>query len=152
MHGMDQAPAGHGQAEAFVEQCRDAAEREPTLFIEDDGEGDGLRAQLHRGSAERIGGLQPRHLALLFQPLVLASQSVPLDFRPAHIVAEPLMLTAQIVEVLLRVTRRRRILWVPRHAPVMPDSRAPYKSKLLGVSVPRCVVDGEERISRALTR
>ena len=50
MHGMDQAPAGHGQAEAFVEQCRDAAEREPTLFIEDDGEGDGLRAQLHRGA------------------------------------------------------------------------------------------------------
>jgi len=104
------------------------------------------------GGAERIGGLQPRHLALLFQPLVLASQSVPLDFRPAHIVAEPLMLTAQIVEVLLRVTRRRRILWVPRHAPVMPDSRAPYTSKLLGVSVPRCVGDGEERISRALTR
>ena len=90
--------------------------------------------------------------ALLVQPLVLASQSVPLDFRPAHIVAEPLMLTAQIVEVLLRVTRRRRILWVPRHAPVMPDSRAPYTSKLLGVSVPRCVGDGEERISRALTR
>jgi len=131
MHGMDQAPAGHGQAEAFVEQCRDAAEREPTLFIEDDGEGDGLRAQLHRGGAERIGGLQPRHLALLFQPLIL---------------------TAQIVEVLLRVTRRRRILWVPRHAPGMPDSRAPYTSKLLGVSVPRCVGDGEERISRALTR
>ena len=106
------------------------------------------------GGAERIGGLQPRHLALLFQPLVLASQSVPLDFRPAHIVAEPLMLTAQIVEVLLRVTRRRRILGAEARARYARFTRAVQEqtARCLGVSVPRCVVDGEERISRALTR
>ena len=37
---------------------RDAAEGEAALFIEDHGERDGLRAELHRGGAERIGGLQ----------------------------------------------------------------------------------------------
>jgi hypothetical protein len=34
----------------------------------------------------------------------------------------------------------------------MPDSRAPYKSKVLGASAPRCVVKTEKRISRVLTR
>jgi len=58
MHRVDEAPARHRQAKAIVQQRREAAEGEPALFIEDHRERDGLRAELHSGSAERSGGLQ----------------------------------------------------------------------------------------------
>ena len=58
MDRVDKSPARDRQPETIVEQRRDPAEREPALFIEDDGQRHGLRPELHRRGAERIGGLQ----------------------------------------------------------------------------------------------
>lgn len=71
MDRVHQAAARDGEAEAIAEQGCDPAEGEAALFVEDHGEGDGLRAQLHGGRAERIGGLQ-RMTALHAPPTVPA--------------------------------------------------------------------------------
>ena len=49
---------GHGEAEAIAQQVPDPAEGESTLFIENHGERDRLRPELHGRGAERVGGLQ----------------------------------------------------------------------------------------------
>lgn len=58
MHSVHQAAARDGQAVLLAKQGRDLAEREPELFIEDDGERDRLRAKLDTGGTQRVGGLQ----------------------------------------------------------------------------------------------
>ena len=58
MHRLDHAAARDGEAEALVQQRHDATTGEAALFIQDHRQRDGLRAELHRGGAERIGGLQ----------------------------------------------------------------------------------------------
>ena len=85
----------------------------------------GQPARKRRGLAR---GAAARHFELLFQALVLAAQPIAFDLRAPHVLAEPLILLLQLVDDLLRVTRRR-ILRAPRHATVMPDSRAEYKWK-----------------------
>jgi len=180
-----------------------AAEGESALFVEDHGEGDGLRAELHReiclilrdaaaaaahrptavrtlrgqrhlmldidvrgrptmrfpavGSARlatwslgtffrqaagkrRGRPIRPptRHVECFFQSLVLAPQAVALNFRAQEVFTQLFHLPRLIVDDLPEVGRRR-ILRAPRHAPVMPDSRAQYKRNplCLGVSVVR---------------
>ena len=58
MDRMDQSAPGHGEAEAIAQQVPDPAEGESTLFIENHGERDRLRPELHGRGAERVGGLQ----------------------------------------------------------------------------------------------
>jgi hypothetical protein len=58
VHGVHQTAARDGQAVLLMKECGDLPEREPELFIEDDGEGDRLRAELDAGGAQRVGGLQ----------------------------------------------------------------------------------------------
>ena len=233
MDGLHQPPAGNGEAEATAEQVPDAAERETALFVEEHGERDRLRTELHGGRAERIrrlqrmptlhaptavsaladrdekfvddralhgqvflvlrddaapdhrppavgtlrrqrrimndvdarrrlpmrgpavagtrfaarplgmrGGQAPRerrglargpsarHVELFFQPFVLAPQAVAFDLGAPHVLAEPFILAPQILDDLLRITRRRRIRRAPRHTPVMPDSCGQYKREM----------------------
>src|SRR5215213_611377 len=113
-----------------------------------------LRALLRHASRKGCGlavGPAPRHLELLFQPLVLAPQSVAFDLRAQQILAQPLDLARLVVHDLSWIRGRRGILRAPRHGTVMPDFSTRYKREILGASVPRCVV-GAERISRVLTR
>ena len=58
MDGLDQPPARDGEAEAVAEQRRNLAVGQPVALIEEDREGDRLRAELHGRGAERIGRLQ----------------------------------------------------------------------------------------------
>ena len=58
MQGADDRARRHGQAEALGEQRGDFAERHSQLLVQDRRGRDGLGAQLHRGRAERIRGLQ----------------------------------------------------------------------------------------------
>ncbi len=57
-HRVHEAAAGDGQAEAFTHQRGDLPERQAQLFVEHDGERHGLRAQLRRGSADRVRRLE----------------------------------------------------------------------------------------------
>jgi hypothetical protein len=61
--GMHQPTARHRQPVLLAKQCRDFAEREAQLFIQNHRERDGLCAQLHACGTEGIGGL-PRVPAL----------------------------------------------------------------------------------------
>ena len=70
MHRLDHAAARDGEAEALVQQRHDATTGEAALFIQDHRQRDGLRAELHRGGAERIGGLQQ-------MPSLYATMTVP---------------------------------------------------------------------------
>jgi hypothetical protein len=58
MDRLHHSPACDRESEAITEQPHEAAEGQPALFIQDDGEGDGLRAQLHGRGTERVRGLQ----------------------------------------------------------------------------------------------
>ena len=87
-----------------------------------------LLRQAARKRRRLAARLPPCRVELVFQPLVLATQPVPFDLRPPHLVAQPLIVALQFVDDLLRV-RRRRVLGAPRHVSVMPDSRAQYKRK-----------------------
>ncbi len=51
-HRVHEAAAGDGQTEAFAQQRGDLSERQTQLFVEYDGKGHSLRAQLRRGGAE----------------------------------------------------------------------------------------------------
>lgn len=55
---VDEPPARDGEPEAIAEQVGDLPEGEAELFIQNDRERDGLRAELHGGGAERIRRLQ----------------------------------------------------------------------------------------------
>jgi len=70
-----------------------------------------------------------RRLEILFQFLVFTPQPLPLGLRPPQILAQALDLPTLLVDDYLRV-RRRGAGVALRHAPVMPDSRAPYKRKM----------------------
>ena len=78
------------------------------------------RVPRENGAAWRDAGAA-RRLELLFQFLVFAPQPLALRFRPAQILAQPLILARCSLDDLLRVggggSARRA-----RHAPVMPDS------------------------------
>jgi hypothetical protein len=63
MPGVDQPASGHREADAILEQRRDPAERKAALCVEDHGQRDRLRTELHGGGAEGISGL-PRVPAL----------------------------------------------------------------------------------------
>jgi len=252
--GLHQAAARDGQPEAITEQLHDPAKGEPALFVENDRERDGVRPELHRRRAKRIGRLQgmaalhatmtlpaaphrdaklvddrplhrqvfvvlqddaapdhrataigtmrgqryvvsdidarrakpmgvapvrgagfparalrmrlrqaarkrrrlpartaARHLELFFQSLVFASQPVAFDLGPFQIVLEPFDPLRLVFDDLLRVTRRR-ILGRPRHAIVMPESRAQYKEKPLCLRVSVARDRCEARASVVLTR
>ena len=71
-----------------------------------------------------------RHLEFLSQPLVVAAQPLAFVLRPHQILAEAFDLACLIVDDLLGVSRRRRILRAPRHPSGMPDSRAEYKKEM----------------------
>ncbi len=58
MDRVHQPAARDAQPEAVAQQRGDLAVGQPEAFIEEHGEGDGLRPQLHGGGAERVGGLQ----------------------------------------------------------------------------------------------
>ena len=68
-----------------------------------------------------------RRLQFLFQLLVLPPQALPLGFRPAQVLAQPLDVAPLLVDDLLR--RGARLVAL-RHAPVMPNPRSKYKRKL----------------------
>jgi hypothetical protein len=227
--GLHQAAARDGQPEPITEQLHDPAHGKPALFIENDGERDGVRPELRGRRAKGIGRLQrmaalhptvtlsaaadrhaklmderalhrqiflvlrddavpgdrptavrtvrgqrrvmrhidvrrrstmgrppigrpwfatgstgvllgeptrergglsiratPRHLQLLFQPLVFASQSMAFDFRALQILAQPFDLARLIVDDLSGIWRRR-IFRAPRHPILMPERRSKYK-------------------------
>ena len=232
VHRVHQPTTGDPQAEAIVQQRRDFAVGQAIPFIEQDREGDRLRPQLYRSSAERIRGLQrmpplhaptavqalpdvdvkasderrldrqfflvlPRHadaahasltvwacrgqrrrvdvvdvrrqrpmtassirhaafaarstgvrdariareggrlpidgaarrLELVLQFLVLAAEPLAFRLRPTQVLAQPLDLAALLVDDLLRVGRRRRLVAV-RHTVVMPNPRSKYKREM----------------------
>ncbi len=58
MDGVDQSATRNGESEAIAQQLHDLAEGEAELFVEDHGQGNGLRAQLHGRGTQRIRGLQ----------------------------------------------------------------------------------------------
>jgi hypothetical protein len=63
---VHQSAARDRQPVLLLKQRGDLSEREPELLIEDDGERDCLRAELHTGRAQGVGGLQrmaPLHAA-----------------------------------------------------------------------------------------
>lgn len=69
---VHQPAAGDGEAEAIAEQRYDAAEGKAALFVQDHREGDGMRTELHRGGAQRVGRLQrmtPLHAAVTLAAL-----------------------------------------------------------------------------------
>jgi hypothetical protein len=219
MDRVHQSTAGHGQAEAIAEPPLDAAEGQAALFIEDHGERDGLRAQLHCGGAERVRGLQrvaalhaattwparadrhakfvdhgtlhrqvflllrdhpatghrstagrtrgrqwrlmrhidaprprtirlvpirgarlaPRTLGMLLRQAPRKRRGLAIRAAARHLefFFQPLVLTPQILDDLLGITRRRRILSAARHDTLMPDSRIQYKKEMLSASVCR---------------
>lgn len=55
---VDETARGDAQTEAFAEQRRDLAERQPELFVQHDGEHDGFRSELRGGGAQRVRRLQ----------------------------------------------------------------------------------------------
>lgn len=55
---VDEPARGDAQAEAFAEQRRDLAERQPELFVQHDGQHDGFRTELRGGGAQRVRRLQ----------------------------------------------------------------------------------------------
>jgi len=88
---------------------------------------------LGQPTRERRGlaiGSATRHLELFFQPFVFAAQTIALDLRAPHVLAESLVFTPQLLDDLLGITRWRRIRWAPRHDMLMPDSRAQYKREM----------------------
>ena len=81
MEGADQRAGGHVQPEARAKQGGHLAERQAELFVQQHGQRDGLRAELHCGRAERIRGLQR------ISPLdaaVAAATRADMDVKPAH--------------------------------------------------------------------
>ena len=81
MHRVDQSAARDPQTEAVAQQRRDLAVGQPEPFIQEDGQGDGVRPELHGSRAERIGGLQ-RMPALHAAPTLRALPDV--DREAAH--------------------------------------------------------------------
>ena len=71
MDRVHHSAAGDGEPEAIAEQPLDAAEGQATLFIQDHGERDGLRAKLRGGRTQRIGGLE--RMAALHTAVALAA-------------------------------------------------------------------------------
>ena len=69
MHRLDQPAARDRQPEAVAQQRGDLAVGQAEAFIEQHGERDRLRPQLHGGGAERVGGLQ--RMAPLHAPAAL---------------------------------------------------------------------------------
>ena len=58
VHRVHQPAARDRQAEAIAQQRGDLPVRQPEAFIQEDGERDRLRPQLHGGGAQGVGGLQ----------------------------------------------------------------------------------------------
>ena len=100
----------------------------------------------------------PRRVELLVQFLDLAAEPLPLRlrapqilYRVPQVLPQPLDLPTLLVDDLLRVTRRRRIVAL-RHPPVMPDSCAQYKRNPLRLCVSAARDQCEGRVSAVLTR
>jgi type II secretory pathway component PulM len=89
----------------------------------------------HSRAARERRGLAGRGascgLEVLFQLLVLAPQPLSLRFRSSEILVQPLVLTTQFLDDLLRCPIRRLAI---RHAGVMPESRSKYKYGILDLS------------------
>ncbi len=69
MDRVDQPAARDGEPETVAEPLDDLAEGEAELFVQDHGERHGLRAELHRGGAERVRRLQ--RVAPLHAPMAV---------------------------------------------------------------------------------
>ena len=82
------------------------------------------RVPRENGAAWRYDGAA-RRLELVFQFLVFAPQPLALGFRPPQVLSQPLDLAALLVDDLLGIARRRRL--VARHTVVMPKPRSKYK-------------------------
>ena len=95
----------------------------------------GRRGVRHAGAARERGGLAGRGasggLEVLFQFLVLAPQPLALRFRSSQILVQPLVLTTQFLDDLLRRAVRRIAI---RHARVMPKPRSKYKYEILDLN------------------
>jgi hypothetical protein len=90
-----------------------------------------LRRRYDRAARERRGlaiDRPPRRVEFLFQLFVVATQPLPLRFRPPEVFAQALDLARLILDDLLRVARG--VLRPLGHAPVKPNSRKKYKSKV----------------------
>jgi hypothetical protein len=70
---VDEPAGGDAQAEAFLKQRRDLAERQPELFVQHDGQHDGFRTELRRRGAQRVRGLQ--RMTPLHAPPALSAQT-----------------------------------------------------------------------------
>jgi hypothetical protein len=70
-----------------------------------------------------------RRFQLVFQFRVLAAQPLAFRLRPTQVLAQPLDFAALLVDDLLRVGRRRRLVSVP-HPVVMPNPRSKYKQEM----------------------
>jgi hypothetical protein len=92
----------------------------------------------------------PLGLELFFQFLVFTPQPLPLGLRPPEVLAQLPILTVQPLDVRLRTRGIRLATWW--HALVMPDSRAQYKRKPLGLRVSVARDQREGRVSVVLTR
>lgn len=79
--GVHEAAAGHGQPETIPKQVGDLPEGEAELFVQDDREGHGVRAELHSRGAQRVRGLE--RMATLYTPMALRAFT-DLDVKLAH--------------------------------------------------------------------
>ena len=71
----------------------------------------------------------PRRLEVVLQLLILAPQPLALGFRAAQVLAQPRVVSSELFDDLLRVSRRRRLVAL-RHAAVMPNPRSKYKREM----------------------
>jgi hypothetical protein len=69
-------------------------------------------------------------IELFFQPVIFATQPLPLRLRPAQIFAQPFDLTRLVVDDLLRIAGRR-LSSARRHATVIANPRSKYKYGIL---------------------
>ena len=87
MDRLHQPAARHGQPEAVLQQRGDFPVGQAEAFIEEHGEGDRLRPQLHGGGAERVGGLQ--RMATLDAPMAVGARADVRRGRRARAGAAP---------------------------------------------------------------
>ena len=78
---MSQTARRDGDAELGPQQMRDLRERDPQMRVQPYDQRDGLRAQLHAGRPQRVGGLQP--VPALHAPTTLRAMA-HLDVEASH--------------------------------------------------------------------
>jgi hypothetical protein len=157
VHRMHQAAARDRQPKAIAQQRDDFAVGQPETFIQEPGEGDGLRAELHGGGAEGIGGL-PRMAPLHAPPTPRARPNVDATRADDRALYRQLFLIlrrdahglhrAVTLRTRPRQTRLVRLIDMRRRLPVRPR---PIRGARFPSRPSRIADPGATRKRRSLT-